>query len=158
MYTTMRAYDGQLHEMMAMCNMSLNIATVLSASSYVQAQKVRAWGLQYFRGLFSQQFDVIVTPTCAALPPRFHRPGVDMSQGISDATTVFDAMVFVFLANLLGNPAVSVPNGYDPKTGLPTALQVMADWGCEEDAISVAATVERATPKQQPKTFFNILE
>jgi Asp-tRNA(Asn)/Glu-tRNA(Gln) amidotransferase A subunit family amidase len=142
---------------MGMTNASLLLGHSFTAVGYVQAQKIRSWALAHFHQLYRTQFDIIITPTCAQLPPRWYLPGVDMNNGISDAEAIFAAMVFVFLSNFIGNPAISVPNGYDAKSGLPTALQVMANFGCEEDCIAVAALIESKTEKQRPKTFFDIL-
>ncbi len=73
-----------------------------------------------------------------------------MTHGISDAEALFSTMCFVFLSNLIGNPAISVCNGYDAKTGLPTALQIMSNHGCEEGE-------EKQKQKQKEFVFSSML-
>ncbi len=140
-----------------MTNASLAMGKSFSAVSYVQAQKIRSWTLAYFQKLYRDEFDLIVTPTCAQLPPRWHTGVADMAEGISDAEALFAAMTFIFLSNFIGNPAISIPNGYDAASGLPTALHIMADFGCEEDCIAAAAVVEKTVQKKRPKVFFDLL-
>jgi Asp-tRNA(Asn)/Glu-tRNA(Gln) amidotransferase A subunit family amidase len=51
-------------------------------------------------------------------------------------------MRFVFLANLAGIPAVTVPVGVD-KNGMPVGVQFMARWWGEGELLEVAKWVEK---------------
>ena len=66
-------------------------------------------------------------------------------------------MAFVWLANFIGFPALSVVNGYDEKSGLPTALQVMSRQYCEEDALFIGSLVEAETAKAKPQVYYDLL-
>jgi Asp-tRNA(Asn)/Glu-tRNA(Gln) amidotransferase A subunit family amidase len=159
MAATMEYYDDQLHKMMAMTNMTMGINRMFDAVSYVQSQKIRAFAIATFGKLFKEEFDVIVTPTTGALPPRFYGPGgVDMNEGLSDMKAMMHTMAYAFLANILGIPGISVVNGYDKSSNLPTGLQVMSNFACEDDALYIAEIVERNTKKTAPKVFFDNLK
>jgi Asp-tRNA(Asn)/Glu-tRNA(Gln) amidotransferase A subunit family amidase len=101
MRACMTPFLPMAHNLGAMANMSLDLGSAFDAVTYVQSQKIRTWGLKYFNSLFETQFDIIVSPTTAALPPRFHLAD-DMHHGVSDAETLLATMCFVFIANLLG--------------------------------------------------------
>jgi len=47
--------------------------------------------------------------------------------------------------NLTGNPAVSLPAGFD-SAGLPLAIQLIAPLGADASLLRIAAAFERAHP------------
>ncbi|MDE0383059.1 MAG: amidase family protein [Defluviicoccus sp.] len=51
--------------------------------------------------------------------------------------------------NLSGQPAVSIPCGFDPD-GLPVGLQVVARWGTDRLALAVAGRFERVLGRARP--------
>ncbi len=73
------------------------------------------------RHLFSTTVDVILSPSTPMSAPV--RPGGQDNVGISDTSTVMEAMRFIWPANLVGHAAVSVPVGVDMR-GLPVGVQV----------------------------------
>lgn len=46
-----------------------------------------------------------------------------------------------------GLPAISLPIGAEPNTGLPLAMQIVAPYGADGLLLDVAASIERALPK-----------
>lgn len=141
------------HQMMAVVNMALQVAGTMDGAFFVTAQKLRTFAIEVFEDLYQRQgVDVVLTPTTGCLPPRFHL-NADMSQGISDVSTMFDTMLFVGVGNFIGNPAISVPNGFHQ--GLPTGLHIMSRPFCESDALFLAHVAERE--QVRPKAFHDVL-
>ena len=60
-----------------------------------------------------------------------------------DPVAMFANDVMTVPASLAGLPAIAVPVSINPN-GLPVGLQVIAGYGCEDDAIRVAAAIEDA--------------
>lgn len=92
---------------------SLAMGALYSSADYVQAQRVRAWGLATLRRVLGA-CDVIVTPTIGLPAPRL--------------TEDFWAMMpwtYTPAWNLLGVPAMSVPMG-PIGGGLPSGLQIIS--------------------------------
>lgn len=89
---------------------------------------------------------LILTPTAPEAGWRIH-PG-DGAYGFSDGNVTIRNMMYVWLANSTGCPAVSCPVGYaDPEPGsgsgkLPIGLMAMAEWGAEEQLLAWARETE----------------
>ena len=108
---------------------------------------MRAWAFNYTVDLFeSEGLSVIITPTVGFTAPvlkdRFK------SRGVSDTDLVMKTMKHVFLANLVGLPAHSVPVGYSkcPHTGkdLPVGLQLIGKhWG-ESTLLRLANAIDQS--------------
>jgi len=95
---------------------------VLSASYYdayfTKAQKVRRLIKQKTTELLGQ-YDFIISPTAPTTAPKF---GTFAENPIQ----MYLADIFSVQANVVGIPAISVPNGED-ENGLPVGLQIMAN-------------------------------
>ncbi|MFN4145809.1 MAG: Asp-tRNA(Asn)/Glu-tRNA(Gln) amidotransferase subunit GatA [Runella sp.] len=93
---------------------------VLSASYYdayyTKAQKVRRLLKEQTEQLF-EKYDFLLTPTT---PTTAFRLG-DKTQ---DPLQMYLADIFTVQANVIGNPAISIPNGNDAQ-GLPIGLQIL---------------------------------
>ncbi len=98
---------------------SLTMGALYGSADYVQAQRVRAWGLSTLRRLRTV-CDVIVTPTIGLPAPRLDEDFWAMMQ-----------WTYTPAWNLLGAPAISVPMG-PIANGLPSGLQIIG--GRFEDA------------------------
>lgn len=85
---------------------------LVTGADYVQAQKVRLHGQQLVARLF-EDVDLIVGPTTATAAPKV--------EGLSFDTMI--ASLFTPVWNALGNPALSVPMGFNAD-GLPLGLQI----------------------------------
>ena len=96
-------------------------------------------------GEFSDQHDVILSPTTAA--PALRLGEIDMDtedlKGYMQATNRYTA--FTQLLNVTGQPAVSLPLGRS-SGGLPIGVQLAAPQGGEGLLFALAAQLERARP------------
>ncbi|KAI2463756.1 amidase signature enzyme [Annulohypoxylon bovei var. microspora] len=87
---------------------------------------------------------LIVTPTAPEAGWKIH-PG-DQAYGFSDGNATIRNMMYIWLANSTGCPAVSAPVGYvDAEVGegkLPVGLMAMGEWGSEEQLLAWARETE----------------
>ena len=98
---------------------SLTMGAFYGAADYVQAQRVRAWGLATLRSVLVE-CDVIATPTIGRPAP-----------GLADDFWAMMEWTYTPAWNLLGVPAMSVPMG-SIEGGMPSGLQLIG--GLFEDA------------------------
>lgn len=132
---------------------NLKLGQSLSGADYVAAQQVRARMVAALDEVL-EQVDLIATPTTAVPAPVI--PKAAEASGISDLGTVTRLMRFIFLANLTGHPALSVPAGYTPK-GLPVGVQLIGRaWG-ERSLLEAAWVLERGIERRRPRVFVDLL-
>jgi Asp-tRNA(Asn)/Glu-tRNA(Gln) amidotransferase A subunit family amidase len=67
--------------------------------------------------------DVLVSPVTADVAPL--RSAIDERRGADGHVDLTDDFVFTLPASLTGSPAISVPMGVEPATGLPLAVQLI---------------------------------
>jgi amidase len=99
-------------------------------------------------GAFFRDYDVLVTPTVATLPPLLgylnqNDPTLD-ARGWFDK--VFAAVPFTPLFNATGQPAMSLPLAQS-RGGLPIGIQCVARYGDEATLFRLAAQLEQAFPR-----------
>ncbi|ETA06884.1 MULTISPECIES: amidase [Gordonia] len=96
-----------------------------------------------FRSLH-EQFDVILSPTLAHLPPEigYLDPGIDFGEAMDRLTRY---VAFTPANNTSGTPAISLPLGQS-KSGLPVGIQFSADLGDERTLLELAFELEAARP------------
>lgn len=96
---------------------------------------------------FGRDFDVLVTPTMACLPPEVGswRAGTDVDpvMGLLNCTPM---AAFTAVWNVCGLPATSVPTHHDASSGLPVGVQVVAPAWRDDLCLQVAAQLEQALP------------
>jgi amidase len=141
------------------------IGKSLSAGDYVASR--RSWNtFARAMGAFHQRYDLYLTSTLAAPPARIGElmPGavenvgmtlintlnvskLMVASGIVDrlATDNFARLPFTQLANLTGQPAMSVPLHWTDE-GLPCGVQFIAPFGQEARLLRLAAQLEAAQP------------
>jgi amidase len=116
----------------------------LTAADYVRAtQTAHRLGRQM--AAFHTQWDVLLTPGLAMLPPRLG--WIDMMLDDVDEywRRVFAFSPFTVWFNLTGQPAMMLPLGVSPE-GLPVAVQCVARYGDEATLFRLAAQLEAARP------------
>ena len=94
---------------------------VLSASYYdayyTKAQKVRRLIKQETDKIF-QEYDFLIFPTAPTT-------AFELNKKSDNPIEEYLADLYTVQANVVGNPAISIPNGTD-KNGLPIGFQIMA--------------------------------
>jgi amidase len=95
-------------------------------------------------GAFLSRFDVLVTPTCPALPEPVGthnpaRPGMTVDKFFEDLAP---KETFSALLNGTGSPALSLPLGQSEQ-GLPIGIQFAAAFGREDLLLRLAAVLEQ---------------
>ena len=114
---------------------------VLSASYYdayyTKAQQVRRLIREETERLFAN-YDLLLSPTT---PTTAFKLGEKTGRGPGgDALQMYLADIFTVQANVVGYPAISVPNGTDAE-GLPIGLQLMAPPFAESQLVALAKTL-----------------
>jgi aspartyl-tRNA(Asn)/glutamyl-tRNA(Gln) amidotransferase subunit A len=109
---------------------------VLSASYYdayfTKAQKVRRLIKEKTQEIF-KQYDFIIMPVAPSVAPK-------IGEFSGNPLEMYLADIFSVQANVVGIPAIAVPNGTNQQ-GLPIGIQVMADYFQEEKMMAFAATL-----------------
>ncbi|MBD3669426.1 MAG: amidase [Gammaproteobacteria bacterium] len=138
--------------------------TISAGEFYVSKERWNDYGRAM--GRFHQQYDLYLTPSTATPPPRIgalapsalevlmleasSRLGFGrllLKSGLIDkmARDNLQATPFTQLANLTGQPAMSVPLHWSQQ-GLPLGVQFVAPFGGEAVLFQLAAQLERARP------------
>lgn len=96
---------------------------------------------------FMGNFDLLVTPTMARLPPPvgFWRTG-DGRDPLMPLRQSYPLSVFTALFNVTGQPAISIPIHHDVATGLPVGVQLVAAPWREDLLLQVSRVLELAHP------------
>lgn len=94
---------------------------------YSKAQKVRRLLKNGVSNLYNN-YDFILSPTTPT-------PAFKLGEKTSDPVTMYLEDIYTVLANLVGNPAVSLPL-YTSSEGLPIGMQLMADDRQEEKLLN----------------------
>jgi aspartyl-tRNA(Asn)/glutamyl-tRNA(Gln) amidotransferase subunit A len=117
---------------------SLSAADVAHA---LQKRNTYYTGMRQFMDL--QRIDLLLTPT---LPVTAFTAGLDEPDGWQRATLApLDWTPFTFPFNLTGQPAATVPCGFD-RNGLPVGLQIVGRWREDSTVLRAAAAFESAMP------------
>jgi len=117
-------------------------AKTFSAADLAQAMQQRN---TYYTGMrqFMDQYDFLVTPT---MPTTAFTAGLDEPDGWVRATLApLDWTPFTYPFNLTGQPAATVPCGFDG-SGLPIGLQIVGRWRDDHSVLRAAAAFESAMP------------
>ena len=93
--------------------------------------------MQHIASLFQKYSGLlIVTPTTPMAGWHISGGAADLKYGVSDANSSLRNMTFVWMANFLGCPSLSVPVGRvapkEEEGKIPVGLMAMAEWGEEE--------------------------
>lgn len=144
----------------------LSSATQTPAADYIKCNTLREMLMRHLAWLFQEHPGLmIMTPTSPMIG--WARSAGDESYGVSDTNTSFHNMMYIFLANMAGNPAVSAPVGYvEPDQGegeMPIGMMAMGEWGAEEQLLEWAREAEEYLNetyeggRRRPKTWFDVL-
>lgn len=100
---------------------------------YTKAQKVRRLLKEKMNELY-KDYDFVLSPTAPNPPFRF-------GEKSDDPIAMYLEDIYTVLANLVGNPAISLPL-YKTKEGIPIGMQLMANDLEEEKLLSFAQQLE----------------
>jgi aspartyl-tRNA(Asn)/glutamyl-tRNA(Gln) amidotransferase subunit A len=106
------------NDYLASTRMGLALGAFVSASDYLQAQRVRRTVRAAVADLF-EQVDLIVTPTVSRPAPRMEEAAAYVGSFFTGKDLAFHTSYW----NAMGNPAISVPIGFS-EGGLPLAGQI----------------------------------
>lgn len=101
---------------------------------YRKATKVRSAIMKEFEDIF-KEVDVIATPASPT-------PAFMLGEKANDPLALYLADIFTVSANIVGVPALSVPNGLT-KAGLPVDVQFMAPHFGEESLFTIGKVLEK---------------
>lgn len=108
----------------------LALGRMTPSTDYLLAQKLRALLMKHLSYLWKTYPGMIIaTPTTACGGWKI-KTEAELTHGVSDGDKTILSMLFVWLANFCGLPAVTVPAGYLVPEGQPNEGQV-ADWNTE---------------------------
>jgi len=116
----------------------------MSAAEYIHAIQALHRESRAIGGFFTEH-DIWLTPTLATPAPRtgyFNNDVTDVDEWL---TRILAFSPFTFLANVTGQPAMSVPLG-QTQDGLPVGCHFAAPYGEEELLFALAGQLERASP------------
>ncbi|KAI4166058.1 MAG: hypothetical protein LQ342_000489 [Letrouitia transgressa] len=118
----------------------LSVGRQTPATDLLQAQKMRNLLMQHLAFLFQKHPGMlIVSPTTPNAGWHISGGKGDLKHGVSDANMSVRSMTYVWLANFVGCPAISIPVGMaEAKEGdgkVPVGLMAMGAWGNEERLI-----------------------
>ena len=119
----------------------LDQGRLLSATDYVNAQRLRRVMQREFRALWSS-IDCLLTPTVPMGAPKIGQTTVKLGDEEQDVRLATTRLVRSF--NLLGLPALSMPCGLTP-AGLPVSAQIVGKPFDEATILRVGAALEDVT-------------
>lgn len=111
-----------------------------SVESYY-AKVFRRYKLRENIRQFFTNYDLLLTPT---LPVSSLNAGVNVPPELPDRNLV-SWSYYTYPFNLTGNPAASIPCGFD-REGMPVGLQMVAGFNQEADLLKAAASFEALQP------------
>lgn len=117
---------------------ALAMGRSMTAVEIHAANRLRSWAMDLFeRELFGRlSLDAVVSPTTPIVAPPLSAAAA--AGGESDTALTVKLIKFVFLANLLGLPSLSVPV---ESPGLPVGLLLTAPWWRESALLGLAKSM-----------------
>lgn len=94
---------------------------------------------------FFQQYDLLLTPTLASLPPRLGFLSTETSDLRAYLKRTFEFAPYTRLFNVTGQPAMSLPLHWTAE-GLPVGVQIVGAYGAESLLFRLAFQLEHACP------------
>ena len=139
-------FYGRLDQVAELIDQGL-LATVkrtghLTAAELANAQQRRN---TYYTGMreFMRDYDLLVTPS---MPSTAFTAGLDEPDGWQRKTIApLDWTPFTFPFNITGQPAATLPVGFD-RQGLPIGLQLVGRWRDDPTVLRASRAFERAQP------------
>jgi aspartyl-tRNA(Asn)/glutamyl-tRNA(Gln) amidotransferase subunit A len=113
---------------------TISWGALISATDYVQAQRVRRAAQRQLRSVFDE-FDAVITPTVGATAPRI--------ESLQDVNNDVLARIQTPYWSAVGAPAVAVPMGF--VDGLPVSMQIAGRAFDEPTLVRIAHAYQQVT-------------
>ena len=117
----------------------------VTAPQYIQAVDWLHAFTRRMASWWANGFDVLLTPTLAAPPPRLGELVPPPGNPFAGSEKVFALIPFTAQFNITGQPAMSLPL-YWNRDGLPIGVQLIAAYGREDVLLRLASQLEQACP------------
>lgn len=134
------------------------LANSLSANKIFAMQIARRWFVEHAVPEIFSQVDVILSPTTGTVAP----PAVAEPHGEINLDQTSNFVRYLFFANFVGAPAISVPTGKvavsddGVTSNLPTSVHLMSNLGNESVLLEAAKLIEHGNPAAlRPDTKWN---
>lgn len=119
----------------------VEVSQAMSAMDYLRAlHTLYQTGRQFARAM--QGYDAVMTPTVPMPPVELGRMAPSNPTGLTERR---QATAFTQMANIAGNPAMSVPLFWND-AGLPIGIQFIGHYGDEATLFRLAGQLEQARP------------
>ncbi|MBI5503640.1 MAG: amidase [Deltaproteobacteria bacterium] len=115
----------------------------VSATRYLAALDAYQGYQRRMAAWWASGFDLLVTPTIAAPPPRIGEMIADPARPMDAFMRSGNLLVFCAPFNVTGQPAISLPLHMNA-AGLPIGVQLVSAFGREDLLIQVASQLERS--------------
>ena len=137
----------------------LSVASRTPALDFNYANKIRNMFMSHFASIWENNPGMIlVTPTSPMPGVKIHDS--HLSVGVSDTNMSVQSMRYVFLANFIGTPSLTVPVGY-LDNNIPVGLMGLAEWGREEDLFGwgkdVTDGLTKSTGRKRGEVWVDVL-
>ena len=117
----------------------------ISAVEYLKTiERLHAWSRRMARW-WAEGFDLLVTPTIAAPPPRIGELAPGPDGDVTAGDKIFALVSFTPQFNVTGQPAISLPLAWSADD-LPIGVQLVAATAREDLLIRVASQLEQTRP------------
>lgn len=128
---------------------SFSALDAFTAVEYLETARLRT-GLRREMARAFHDVDLVAMPSTVTAAPKVS--DTDMRTGFLDTKVIDGLCRFMFMGNLTGLPAASVPVGCDA-SGLPVGLQLVGDAWDEATVLAAAAHLERvgASAPRRPR-------
>ncbi|RMZ90204.1 hypothetical protein DV736_g2571, partial [Chaetothyriales sp. CBS 134916] len=115
----------------------LNVAgSHATAQDFLFSQRLRALLMEHLAWLWNKYPGMLIlTPTAPCAGWKIGSPSDLKAPGVSDGDMSLRSMEYVYLANFVGTPAISLPMGY-AEGGIPVGLMALGEWGAEEQLLA----------------------
>ncbi len=122
---------------------NLERGKALSAADYMNSLNATGFYRNYTNRFF-EDFDLLLTPVTATGAFEIDKPPAEIN-GTAVNERRWGFIPYTYFFNLTGNPAASVPCGFD-NNGMPIGLQVVGDMRDEATVLRASAAFEQARP------------
>ncbi|KAL5611737.1 uncharacterized protein BROUX77_001893 [Berkeleyomyces rouxiae] len=131
----------------------LGVGSCTPGLDYIKYNQLRTVLMEHMAYIFKTYPGILILSPTSAQSGWARDPGDD-AYGVNDANISLRNMIYVFLANMTGCPALTAPIGFvEPKQGegqLPIGMMAMGEWGAEESLLAWASDTEKYLHEKYP--------